>query len=146
MDARTRRPVFLGIPMEEMLARDLAAEVSQALVFRLPAMVLEEPAETCLLDLAVSCPVVLEVAPVELVRLLALLGLESMAARAKVQVLEEALADNRLEMVFPSLALAMDQVLTEISGKEMVLLGWAVLGKTGLFNLVNLLAYRQVAA
>lgn len=100
--------------MGEVLVRDLEAELSEALLFRLPAMALEEPVETCLLDLVVSCPVAWEVAPMELLRLLAPLGLESTAARAKVQVSYKALTDNKSAMVFPTLAVAMEQALTEI--------------------------------
>lgn len=76
VEAETQRRVFLEVSMEEAHARDLAEALSEALVCRLPAMALEDPAETLLLYLAASCPMAWEAARVALVRPLAPLGLQ----------------------------------------------------------------------
>lgn len=92
----------------------------EALEYQAPALLLEEPAETWRRELAVNCRMLGEAARMEVLHSLALLGLGTTVARAKVQaqVLEE--ASTEAASVVPPVE-EQEQDLTKSRAQEMAL-------------------------
>lgn len=114
LETQTRCQVFLEALTEDVQAV-LEEFLPEALEYQAPALLLEEPPETWRRELAVNCRMLAEV-----VHSLALLGLATTVARAKVQaqVLEE--ASTEAASVVPPVE-EQDQDLTKSRAQEMAL-------------------------
>lgn len=119
LETQTRWQVFLEALTEDVQVV-LEEVLPEALEYQAPALLLEEPAETWRRELAVNCRMLGEAARREVLHSLALLGLATTVARAKVQAQVSEEASTEAASVVPPVE-EQDQDLTKSRAQEMAL-------------------------